>query len=490
MSDRLVVSGGGVVRFETAAIATAAESARHAAAEARSIADAIDRVDTECPIPAAGGLIEWAGMHESSAFSGATLAYTLQDASGALRREADSLGRLAEEVVRAREAYLDNERSLEAWLAALHSTVPSRGWWQLISVGISNLPRDADGWKKVLDSVFLGWHETIAHPERLGQYLLGLLATREGVLLMGLIVDAAAGLPVMNDPVSAALVSLLGGEDEFRELATVMIFGAAPVLLDGPVRVRRLEGAPVAAPPASTVRDHISRIPEEDAAGSKIRIDAVQRPDGSIGATVYIGGTEGTEGQSFDNLSNIVLSMGQGAGSQRAVEQAIRDFLEEAGLPMDTPLTLVGYSQGGLDAARVQEGGRWNVQGILTVGSPGTWITAPDEIAHLAIEHEDDMIVGLNGTRASDTDAVRVSRNLLDGQVGDGVFAAHHIDDYVETAGLADGSSDPAVRHEVDGLLQATAGTVIASSTFATERLSPFSNKPPAPSPAPSEKSR
>lgn len=489
MSDRLTVSGGGVVEFETEAISAAAASARDAAAEARAIADAIDRVDTDRPVPEDGGLIEWAGMGRSnSSFGDATLVCTLHDASWTLRREADDLDRLADEVLRARESYSAAERTLEAVIAALFSSGLPRNWWNLLSIGTSSLPQDLDGWRKLLDASWREWQVIVEHPEKLGPLLMGLLATRVGVLSTSAIVDGAAGLSTVGDPLLAGLVSLFGGEGEFRELSTAMIFGAAPVLLDGPVRVRQLKGASADTTPVSTVRDHISRIPPEDAAGSKIRIDAVERPDGTIGATVYIGGTEGTDGQSFDNLSNIVASMGQGSGSQRAVEQAIREFLEEAGLPMDTPLTLVGYSQGGLDAARVQECGRWNVQGILTVGSPGTWIDAPDDVAHLAIEHDDDFIVALNGTQGTDTDAVRVSRTLLDGRIGDGIFAAHHIEDYVETAALVDSSTDRAVQKEAEALMRATTGTVIASATFATERVSPFASSKPVPTHASSGK--
>ncbi len=479
MGDQLKISGGGAIRFETTAIESAAMAARTVAAEARSIAEAIDRIETDRPVPRETDLIDAITQPVSYGDDGRRLELSMSDASRELREQAGAYENLADQVIRARNTYLLGEDLAAGWMAALRAL---------------NIDREALGLAvALLLASPLRWEEYVAQARRAGVVvrrrldslfdpsrpvpLGGLLATTPGVSGGEGLVDFLGGILTWRRPLDAALVEMVGRGDAQRQAVTwglVAVAGALdPTLRDGPVRIRVVQGKPVDTSTAPGASDLIDRVPDGDPEDGRVRVDVVQHPDGSIGAMVYIGGTDGAPGQPWDNASNGVLSAGQGAGSQRATEAAIRAALEASGLPLSTPLTLVGYSQGGLVASRITESGEWNVAGVMTVGSPGTWIDLPAEIPHLAIQHDEDAIAALNGSDDRRSDAVVVSRPLLDGRVGDDLFAAHHLADYSTTAGMVDDSTDAAVRHELDPILAAASGTVISSTTFAAERVKP-----------------
>jgi hypothetical protein len=189
-------------------------------------------------------------------------------------------------------------------------------------------------------------------------------------------------------------------------------------------------------------------MPVTDANGSQIRVERYEGADGEPSFIVYLGGTVDLSavptGEAFDMTSNVEsMSAGDGA-SYRAALEAMRD----AGVRPGDPVFEVGYSQGGLLAVQLEQSGEFNVQGVVTLGSPvGQFeTTAPT----LSVAHSEDIVPALGGldTAAGD-ERLFVGRTLFDDApmpTGD-AFPAHNLDAYRETAGLIDSSDDPRVRH-------------------------------------------
>ena len=221
--------------------------------------------------------------------------------------------------------------------------------------------------------------------------------------------------------------------------------GASGPLIETPVTTSRVSAQPVSAP--SSLGDLADRMPVTDANGAQIRVERYEGADGKPSFIVYLGGTVDLSavpsGEAFDMTSNVEsMSAGDGA-SYRAALEAMRD----AGIQPGDPVFEVGYSQGGLLAVQLEQSGEFNVQGVVTLGSPvGQFeTTAPT----LSVAHSEDIVPALGGLdTAVGDERVFVGRTLFDDApmpTGD-AFPAHNLNAYRETAGLIDSSDDPRVR--------------------------------------------
>src|SRR5690606_38755981 len=97
----------------------------------------------------------------------------------------------------------------------------------------------------------------------------------------------------------------------------------------------------------------------------QIRIDRIIGADGQERFEVFLAGTVdlGISGsEPWDMRSNLGALAGGDPASLRAVEAAMR----AAGIDGETPVTFVGYSQGGLLAARLAASGEWQAAGLVT----------------------------------------------------------------------------------------------------------------------------
>jgi hypothetical protein len=220
-------------------------------------------------------------------------------------------------------------------------------------------------------------------------------------------------------------------------------------LVETPVRTTRVATAPVTAP--SSIGDLAKRMPATSAEGPQIRVERYEGDEAGPSYIVYLGGTVDMNampaGEAFDMTSNVEsMSAGDGA-SYRAAVEAMRD----AGIGPGDPVLEVGYSQGGLLAVQLEQSGDYNVQGVVTLGSPvGQFeTTAPA----LTIAHTEDLVPALGGLdTASGDDRVLVRRTLYDDAPipsGD-AFPSHDLGAYRETAGLVDESKDPRVEKFID----------------------------------------
>lgn len=192
--------------------------------------------------------------------------------------------------------------------------------------------------------------------------------------------------------------------------------------------------------PVASIQDRAARLPEKP---DQIRIERYSSPGVPDRFELYIAGTadlsvEG-DAEPWDMTSNVTAMAGESAGSYRAVEQA----MQLAGITADSPVTITGYSQGGLIAAQLAASGDFRVEGLITLGAPAGQVSVPHDIPYLAIEHTNDLIPALGGTFVS-SDPVIVRRQLFDGAppLSEFVLPAHQLANYVDTAGLVDDSSN------------------------------------------------
>lgn len=275
--------------------------------------------------------------------------------------------------------------------------------------------------------------------------------------------DAAAGTLGLPFPVSVAL-----GDEGVRMLGvTTSAAGvlaaarAAGMLREAPVSVARVGRLRPVRPPTG-IGDLAARIPAVSSGGPQVRIE---RYGGAAKPAwlVYIGGTAQwspvAAGEPWDLTSNVVGVADQGAGSYRAVVQAMR----EAGIRPTDPVIPVGHSQGGLVAAQVAASGEFNTVAVATFGAPIAQVPVPDGLPTVAVEHSDDLVPALGGATRDPDARLTVRREVYAGvEVPAAPLPAHSLVNYRETARLVDASTEPRLaefRAIVTGLVGETPGT-------------------------------
>ncbi len=238
------------------------------------------------------------------------------------------------------------------------------------------------------------------------------------------------------------------------------------LLRETPVRVRAGTTATGLAN-AHGIRDRVERIPT---AAEQVRIDRYSTPGLPDRYEVYIAGTAELSvaggAEPWDMTSNVTAIAGGEAGSYRAVREAMR----MSGIDSSSPVTLTGYSQGGVIAAQVAASGDFAVDGLLTVGAPAGQVSVPHDIPYLAIEHSNDLVPALGGTFASSSPVI-VRRQLFDGPppASELILPAHQLSNYLDTARLVDASPNGAIGDAVARLNHPHYDTV-TSTAYRAER--------------------
>lgn len=314
-----------------------------------------------------------------------------------------------------------------------------------------------------------------------GQPLLAALADRSDLLARPAFVDLVRGLVASADDVAAGLAGvdpplahLLG--DEGAGVVGLEAMAGALLILAGrnaymatPIRLAR--GEPVSVPAPVTLADAASRIPPSTPGHPQIRIERFSAPTGEASWAVYLAGTSDLAAggdEPFDMASNLAGIAGNDAASYRAT----LDAMEEAGIGASDKVTLVGHSQGGLVAARIAASGAYATEALVTFGSPTGQIPIPDGVAHVAVEHAEDITPALGGAPIGGEDGrdrIVVSRGLYDDAAGppDGaLIGAHHMDRYTETAALVDRSDDPRLDRMKDALAGLGSGSAAGTATL------------------------
>lgn len=252
-------------------------------------------------------------------------------------------------------------------------------------------------------------------------------------------------------------VSALLGEDALGVTgvaagATLLLAGTAPLGLarETPVSVTRatMRPGPEGAPTGSV--DRLGRVPDGDA---QLRIERYDSPGQPPRWIVYVGPTYDfvvTGAQPFDMTSNLHAVAGMSPAALRALDLAMLD----AGVAASDDVQFVGFSQGGIIAARAASSGNWNAVGLETFGSPIGTIDIPDGVTGIAVRHTDDFVPATGGPDLADDDVLRVERRAyLPGDALPSIPApAHQRASYLDTAAEVDAAQSQALTARNDEL--------------------------------------
>lgn len=222
-----------------------------------------------------------------------------------------------------------------------------------------------------------------------------------------------------------------------------------------PVDLTRREVARTSAPMSLT--QVVDRIPEGD---GRVRVERYTLPDGSRRFAAYIAGTAGVgEREPWNWTANGELYVArQEAASYTATMAALAD----AGARPGDSVDLFGYSQGAMVASFMAMSDTYDVPMLVTFGDPVQADVGSDTLS-VAVRHADDPVSALAdggyaagvGAEGSFVATRETPGSAWDGQ---GMFGAHQLDTYRDTARLLDGSPDPrmdGVRARWDDLARA-----------------------------------
>ena len=321
--------------------------------------------------------------------------------------------------------------------------------------------------------------------------------------------SAALHLPVP----SGLGAAIRAPESASMVLAAAGLLGGtgSRMLLDGPVRVTRVRPAadasdsvragadaePAGHPaeaaarhgdvvtPPTGVGDLADRVPTGDDA-PQIRIERYGTA-ADPRWIVYVGGTADfglvADAEPADMTSNTHgvaddtrLDRLRFTGADSAAgERAVRAALDEAGARPGEPLLAVGYSGGGIIAAKLAADPELGAVGALNLGGPVASAPIREGVALLSLEHEEDLVPASGGAGHPSPDRVTVTRSVLD---RDREYAAavpaHELGRYRQTAALVDDSDEErlvgfrALVGEVTG-----GGAGLRSDWVATREVSP-----------------
>ncbi|WP_062210130.1 hypothetical protein [Demequina oxidasica] len=187
---------------------------------------------------------------------------------------------------------------------------------------------------------------------------------------------------------------------------------------------------------------------EENRMDGSVSIETITHADGTHSYLVTIPGTEdwGAKGDNpHDAQANLAAMVEQSTDAQMAVVDAMR----AAGIKPGEEVMLAGHSQGGINAvalaSRPEFLDEFNVTHVVTAGSPVGRIALPSSVNVLQLEHNEDLVSGLDAVPNPDTPTrTTVERDLrysADPQTrafGDTIPDAHSLPAYATTAGMVD----------------------------------------------------
>jgi len=321
-----------------------------------------------------------------------------------------------------------------------------------------------------------------AHPEAERQAGLGALAHWFGWPAElarqspGMLWWLAPGFHSLAIPFAWSVQRAIGASGAGTVPSTAVLRGEAKEVIVTSVPNRGATGAP------GSLADAAARIPQGD---TRIRVERYTMPDGTRQFAVYVAGTRTMQPSTtdpFDMESNAELYTSERSASYDATLAALAD----AGAEPGDVVHAFGHSQGAMVNAHVALEGGYDVQTLVSLGSP-VEADVGDGTLSIALRHSDDPVTALAGgghTSAVGAPGSFIAEHTADPALGmhDYRLPAHGIDGYTETARLLDASTDPrmdAVRGLFDELGSAASVEIIE---YAAERVDV---EPVAPMPHP-----
>lgn len=458
MSDDLIISGGGSTAVAVEELFV--DAARLAIAESL-VTDWIARLHS-----IRGGL-DWLGLVGPANFSDTSSPVLELSAAGVgLEQAKETAERLRTSLIDAAERYGATERSVDGlWRLGAALAAPWLGSMAPWLVAGSMLAAAGQSAGSIVSA------SMASGPTPLEKWLTDhrhLLSDPAFARLVRLSVDHvdefAAG--ATHAPLPAVLLSAAGFGIGAPENAAVLlgVTGAlgstgSRLLVDGPVRVDR--AATRAVDPPSGIGDLADRVPSGGSDAPQIRIERYGA-GGEAGGDgrdpswiVYVGGTVETglvaSEQTHDMTSNAHgiaddswLDELRLAGAESgAGERAVREAMRQAGVQPGDPLLAVGYSGGGVIAAKLAADPELNAVAAVNLGGPVASAPTREGVGVLSLEHEEDFVPATGGAGHPSAERLTVSRSVLDeGRTSEALLPAHELARYRATAALVDDSDE------------------------------------------------
>lgn len=450
-ADETLTVYGLALRVDPEELRTVSRQVRNAGAEVAAALDAAQR---------AAAAIDTTSPHAPG--SGARATEAIQAARYSRSGLPDSLTHLADELLEAHRRYL------EAELAANSSAVIGPAF-------VPGGPICAAPPVVTRGSVLAA---AVTLPAAIPYWLVGGVSTALAESIRnGRVTPSAAqvgrSLRMMTHPVTLGVLPPESSAHVFASMLTQVTTGK----VTSQVRVKRVPPPPrrrarmyrgpghpglaVSQQPTTNLEGLVEGIgelyPKEGADPGTVRVDRMVAPDGSISWQVFIPGTQTADAPwggpvPNDWASNLQIYSRQESAASAAVIAAMR----AAGIGAGEPVLLAGHSQGGLVAsdlaARQEVQAEFSIDSVLSVGAPVSHIDVPEGVAALHLEHEDDLVAGVDdGVNPISGNRTTVQRDVTANRSGfwppSGVWESHDVPAYTETARLADASTNPAVRN-------------------------------------------
>lgn len=239
--------------------------------------------------------------------------------------------------------------------------------------------------------------------------------------------------------------------------------------------------------PPSGLQELVAAIPPSVDGGPQARITSYVGAHGEQLFEVAITGTSNQAYGSTENPFDLAGNLAAYAGIDSQSVSAALAAMEDAGIEPGDAVVFAGYSQGALVAAAIAGTGRFDTKGLVSIGGPIDAEKLRGELQKqegrsgqaapiIEIQHREDPIVGLQGLAPDGTDSTVVFADAdALSPLDDDPLAAHSQARYLETAGLADASGDPALDAARSELLGAYEGLEVEEANLYTvERLDPL----------------
>ena len=274
--------------------------------------------------------------------------------------------------------------------------------------------------------------------------------------------------------------------DGFGLAPTLLTLGATVAVLTGQGKVgsgARLTGKAdaVAVKPVHTstprrapgsIESALHRFPKTP--GAQVGVERYTMPDSSQRFAVYVKGTQSLAfggADPWDMRSNVQLYSGEKSASY----QATVDALEASGAKPGDRVVIVGHSQGGAIAGRVAMEAGYDVDLVVTAGSPDEMTVDVDQLI-VQLRHTDDVVSSMagggspEGTGSPDS---FTARRVADPWFGpqDLALQAHSYDEYLETAAMVDSSGDPRVESVEAVWADLSTAVEITSTDYRADRI-------------------
>ena len=183
----------------------------------------------------------------------------------------------------------------------------------------------------------------------------------------------------------------------------------------------------------------------------RLEIIKAKGTDGVTRWIVQIPSTKSWDPSAGSMLNDVTADLEEMGGQSSQLEAAVREAMRQAHIPAGADVMLTGFSLGGITAGHLASDpsftSTYNVQAVLTGGSPIARFDIGSTTQVLSLEHTDDIVPHLDGMSNPDqpnwttyTDATPVIKDAHGNDV-----PAHNYVTYAQTAAEAQASGDPSV---------------------------------------------